>query len=1055
VTRGKVLASVAAVMVVGATVWVVAPWRAHTAHAGALHGTFSLKGCDAKASELSLSAVAVDSGGIRQSPAGAPPTTTVSPTSTSSTTTTVPPTTVSTPTTTSTPTTLPTTTVPPTTLPTTTVSPTTRRTVPPTTASPTPDGPVVSGLRPSRGTGLNTLVSVIGHGFGGSPIVHFGSALGLRASAVSDTQIDVLAPAGSGSVHVTVTAGGLTSATSPADLFTYLSAGFGPPATAPAVALLRTPVRRAAADTIAATITSIGDGSFAYEFPASTPGATYRLHPALGAACKGAHVRGPVGGYVVAGFAPIDIDAQVDGQLQIYAGTTKLIHTNGQLRDNWSIQDDVWPNSAGASRILHWSSGAPGTASGEWQVSTQPLGDACASAVGLVATGTAPFVPGALTPTKVDTDFPVDLAAIGKKLEKVDDTFADAPKAGGLGSAAAPTTTVGGPGGKALGGNNPAAPLPQVPPVPQVVPFTGNLYVRVLPLRADGSCSGPATNEVTISYGISGSTPLGPSKLQVLSGSGQFDSSFNHLSWDWGTSLDFEWNNLPATFRWSTAGTDTQTGEWQISTEPFVAGCGDSPSLEYTGEAAYAPGPLVNSGNADTDRADGHVFTIDFPSITVKGALTLYVRVVPRGNDPHQCSAQPTNSIMLHFQKPPSQPPIPSPPPPKPTAAMDLRVRTYQPFAPANPDIPSVKLCFISIVDHTLNDPFAGIKDPNLYQDVISAEAYFAGYRQFTAGQSFCFSPPGPPDPSFFDEVANFVSAVVSFPAQVYDLYKQVLPGVLGSILTQVLGVPGCAPPEGKDPPGKCYQALVAAQDIGLAALGLPPSLPDIGALLDDGEDELASEITAQLNDVGVPADASQVKAGLDTAKGALVAAFAGAANAAQGIDCQDHGATWCAFDTGTRSPSVTVQVTRHAESTVPIPNSVCVGANALYLSSCSPIPALAPGQTSLVRIKLRPLVMSPYDTKYWDVYNKEYGACSQQGLQPDEGCDVHARRGMEQTWEGDATNGSTPTLTLALFTLTAPTEPGSSWSSVQVGTTAGCGGNGSPPPAASTASCG
>jgi hypothetical protein len=614
---------------------------------------------------------------------------------------------------------------------------------------------------------------------------------------------------------------------------------------------------------------------------------------------------------------------------------------------------------------------------------------------------------------------------------------------------------VAGLGGKALGGNNPAAPLPQIPPVPQVTPFTGLLYVRVLPLAADGSCTGPATNEVTISYGISGSTPLGPSKLQVLTGAGQFDSSFNLLSYDWGTALDFEWNNLPATFRWSTNGADTLTGEWQISTEPFVAGCGDSPSLEYTGVAPYTPGPLVNSGNADNDLADGHVFSIDFPSIKQKGALTLYVRVVPRGSDPKHCSAQPSNSIMLNFQKPPSQPPIPSPPLPKPTAAVDLALRTYQPFATANPDIPSVKLCFISIVDHTLNDPLDGFKDPNLYQDVISAEAYTAGYRQLKAGQSFCFSPPGPPDPSFFDEVASFVSAVVSFPAQVYNLYKQVLPNVLGSILTQVLGVPGCAPPEGKDPPGKCYQALVAAQDIGLAALGLPPSLPDIGALVNDGEDELANEIATQLNDFGVPADPSQVKTGLDTAKGALVAAFASAANAAQGVDCEDHGITWCAFDTGTRSPSVTVRVTRHAGSTAPMPNSVCAAASALYLTSCSPVPALAPGATTLLRIKLRPVVTSPYDTKYWDVYNKEYGACTQQGLQPDEGCDVHSRRAMEQTWEGDATNGSVPSLTISLVTLTAPTEPGSVWTSVLVGTTVGCGGNGSPPPEASSASCG
>jgi hypothetical protein len=80
--------------------------------------------------------------------------------------------------------------------------------------------PVLSGLSPNSGGALS-LVLITGKNFTDVQAVDFGSqpAIGL---VLSSTQILVLAPSGSGTVAVTVKTASGTSATSSADLFTYV-----------------------------------------------------------------------------------------------------------------------------------------------------------------------------------------------------------------------------------------------------------------------------------------------------------------------------------------------------------------------------------------------------------------------------------------------------------------------------------------------------------------------------------------------------------------------------------------------------------------------------------------------------------------------------------------------------------------------------------------------------------------------------------------------------------------------------------------------------------------
>ena len=96
------------------------------------------------------------------------------------------------------------------------------------TPTPSPSGataPTVSGVSPDVGaTAGGTAVTITGSGFSGASRVQFGSvaAAGFTvASAMSITATS--APAAAGTVDVTVTTGGGTSVTSPADDFTFVA----------------------------------------------------------------------------------------------------------------------------------------------------------------------------------------------------------------------------------------------------------------------------------------------------------------------------------------------------------------------------------------------------------------------------------------------------------------------------------------------------------------------------------------------------------------------------------------------------------------------------------------------------------------------------------------------------------------------------------------------------------------------------------------------------------------------------------------------------------------
>jgi len=85
--------------------------------------------------------------------------------------------------------------------------------------------PAVTGISPSGGpVAGGTTVTITGTGFNGATAVRFGSTAATSFTVNSDTKITAYSPAGTGTVDVTVTTPGGTSATGPADHFTYIPA---------------------------------------------------------------------------------------------------------------------------------------------------------------------------------------------------------------------------------------------------------------------------------------------------------------------------------------------------------------------------------------------------------------------------------------------------------------------------------------------------------------------------------------------------------------------------------------------------------------------------------------------------------------------------------------------------------------------------------------------------------------------------------------------------------------------------------------------------------------
>ena len=118
-----------------------------------------------------------------------------------------------------------------------------------------PARPAVTALSAASGPGTGgATVDVTGTGFTSGAVVRFGAAKATGVSVLGSTDIQVTAPRGSGTVNVTVTTPGGTSATTAKDRYAYL-----PGPTVTHISPARGPVKGGTAVTITGKGFAAGD----------------------------------------------------------------------------------------------------------------------------------------------------------------------------------------------------------------------------------------------------------------------------------------------------------------------------------------------------------------------------------------------------------------------------------------------------------------------------------------------------------------------------------------------------------------------------------------------------------------------------------------------------------------------------------------------------------------------------------------------------------------------------------------------------------------------------
>jgi hypothetical protein len=205
-------------------------------------------------------------------------------------------------------------------------------------------------------------------------------------------------------------------------------------------------------------------------------------------------------------------------------------------------------------------------------------------------------------------------------------------------------------------------------------------------------------------------------------------------------------------------------------------------------------------------------------------------------------------------------------------------------------------------------------------------------------GDFFCFPPPD--SDGFFDSLVNgfsslvtgaidAIGAVVNTVAAIWEEIK----GVVVNFVADAIGALGIPCDD------TCREGITLGLNVGLAALGLPPSLPNFDQLSEQGLDYLVAEAAEQY---GVPPEAataivhevvSDMQASHDSGLG--------------------PGADWIMLDDGFRHATVVANVSAGPFAT--LPDDVILISDSIFQASVVPLPKapLASGKTLLVPMVL------------------------------------------------------------------------------------------------------
>jgi hypothetical protein len=254
--------------------------------------------------------------------------------------------------------------------------------------------PTITAIAPTSGPAAGgTGVTLTGTGFTGATAVTFGSTPAASFSVSSDTSISAVSPAGTGTVDVTVTTPGGTSATTSADQFTYVSLGLLRVTTSPALPS-QISLNGVIADSWGLTWVKLAPGSYTIHF-SHVEGQTVTVSAGQTTTLTGT--------FAQRGSLRVITSPAVAGRISV----------DGTPRNDWGMWTDVPTGShqvcfgpvagftAPACQNVNVTAGNLTTVTGTYAVNAGGQG---ASGVGLLRVTTSPALPSQISLNGVIAD---------------------------------------------------------------------------------------------------------------------------------------------------------------------------------------------------------------------------------------------------------------------------------------------------------------------------------------------------------------------------------------------------------------------------------------------------------------------------------------------------------------------------------------------------------------------------------------------------------------------------------------------------------------------------
>jgi hypothetical protein len=447
---------------------------------------------------------------------------------------------------------------------------------------------------------------------------------------------------------------------------------------------------------------------------------------------------------------------------------------------------------------------------------------------------------------------------------------------------------------------------------------------RLRPATAPTAPPADVPAAAKLARAVLGARSLAQPKLEVFSDSLGFDTRGAHL--DWKAPL------LRPRFRWHPSATGASLAVWELSLAPFPA------------DSRAATPPLLASGKtARADAAETAEFEIDLAPHAPKdkrigkpgaplppfdpGTARPYVYVRVRAIDTAGAPiGRPSNEVKLFFGKT-GKIARPKPGENRPR----VRLISYRPPRP-----------------YAFDFQCHGVA----LQDVVAL-----GMKVIAKGQkgNLCKKK----DKDFLDDLSDAVGSVVDLVSSAIDwaatAYAAVKSSALGAVVDglKASGV-GCG--------GECQFAMGTALDAGLAAAGMPPSLPEfdqlVAGLQQDGIDALAGQLAEAAASQGVPEVVAQ-----EAAKQAANELVAKAKQMAKSGGGGGSKGVWRIDPAGIYSPAVVVleatnlHPTRDSDPVYVQLQGAFSGHAGLFRASGVNLPALAPGRSLRFAFEPEPTV--------------------------------------------------------------------------------------------------